>query len=64
MPIASKTPTAPAKPSLFPIRLSLIMSTTPNFLKRIFRKRKLRRDGTNSLRARPRKVPASVAGTG
>jgi hypothetical protein len=63
MPIASKTPTAPAKPSLFPIRLSLIMSTTPNFLKHIFRKRKLRRDETSCLRAAP-KSTGSVAGTG
>jgi hypothetical protein len=35
MPAASKIPTAPAKPSLFPIRLSLIMATTPNSLKQI-----------------------------
>src|SRR4051812_17050927 len=54
MPIASRTPTAPAKPSLFPIRLSLIMSTTPNFLKQVFRKRNLLGSGTSNLRARPR----------
>jgi hypothetical protein len=49
---------APAKPSLFPIRLSLIMSTTPNFLKRISRSGSCTAT-ERAARARAPKVPAA-----